>query len=149
MAKTRITNLTAQAPLRRKLRTSSTKEEVALWKLIKGKQICGLQFRRQFSVGPYVLDFYCPKVHLCIELDGIQHHSEEEIKHDTQRTNFLKAHGIEVLRIDNNILWDCSDMVVATITDMVQKRLQNQTKNGTARLFYGEQFPSYNSGGNR
>ena len=126
MTKARVTNLVSQADMRRKLRHTATPEEVAFWSLVKSKQICGVQFRRQFSVGPYVLDFYCPRVKLCVELDGIHHYSEEEVIHDKRRTDFLATLGIEVIRIDNTAIWTCSDMVVSTIKDVVQRRLQSQ-----------------------
>ena len=124
MAEVRKNNQPEQQVLRRKLRRVSTPEEVALWQMVKGKQICGLQFRRQFSVGPYILDFYCPRAKLCVELDGIHHHSEEESEYDTRRDAYLESCGIEVLRIDNVAVWTCSDVVVGAITELVERRLQ-------------------------
>ena len=53
---------------RKELRNHSTSAEATLWKMLKGKQIAGLKFRRQHSVGPYILDFYCPQIKLAIEL---------------------------------------------------------------------------------
>ena len=123
MTKQRTNNLAEQKPLRRKLRRNSTPEEIALWSVLKGKQICDCQFRRQFSVGPYILDFYCPEAKLCVELDGLMHSAEENKKHDQTRDAYLSAHGIEVLRVDNKALWNCSDMVVATIEDKLKNKL--------------------------
>ena len=123
MTKQRTNNLAEQKPLRRKLRRNSTPEEIALWSVLKGKQICDCQFRRQFSVGPYILDFYCPEAKLCVELDGLMHSAEESKKHDQTRDAYLSAQGIEVLRVDNKALWNCSDMVVATIEDKLKNKL--------------------------
>ena len=65
-------NSKEQAPHRRALRNEGTSAEATLWLSLKGKQIEGMRWRRQFGVGPYILDFYCPQLRLCIELDG--HH---------------------------------------------------------------------------
>ena len=71
------TNLKDQKTLRQSLRNNSTAPEAILWRTLKGKQIDGLKFRRRFGLGPYVLDFYCPEIKLCIELDGEIHKSYE------------------------------------------------------------------------
>ncbi|WP_143525188.1 endonuclease domain-containing protein, partial [Labilibacter marinus] len=55
---------------RKQLRNNSTPAECELWNYLKGKKVCRLKFRRQYSVGKYVLDFYCPELKLAIELDG-------------------------------------------------------------------------------
>ena len=120
----RKNNLAEQKPLRRKLRHKSTPEEIALWGMLKNKQICGCQFRRQFSVGAYILDFYCPCAKLCVEVDGIQHIAEENLLHDSIRDKYLASQGIKVLRIENTAIWTCSDMVVNTIADAVKRRME-------------------------
>jgi very-short-patch-repair endonuclease len=56
----------------RSLRANATKAERKLWRRLKSKQIEGLKFRKQHPIGPYILDFYCPEVKLCIEVDGGQ-----------------------------------------------------------------------------
>lgn len=58
---------------RRDLRNNQTPAEKLLWKHISGDKIQGLRFLRQYSVGPYILDFYCAKIRLGIELDGEVH----------------------------------------------------------------------------
>ena len=58
---------------RRSLRKSSTDAERKLWSKLRNKQLAGLKFFRQYSVGPYILDFYCPTLRLDIEADGGQH----------------------------------------------------------------------------
>lgn len=124
MGTNRKTNLVEHKELRRKLRHKSTPEEIALWGMLKGRQMCGCQFRRQFSVGAYILDFYCPAVKLCVEVDGIQHQAEENLRHDSKRDAYLSSLGIEVLRIENNAIWNCSDVVVATIENSIKQRLK-------------------------
>ena len=82
-------NLKDQKTLRQSLRNNATATEAILWKALKGKQIDGLKFRRQFGLGPYVLDFYCPEIRLCIELDGDIHNSYEQALYDEIRTRYI------------------------------------------------------------
>ena len=66
----RPNNIKEQTTQRQELRNKGTAAEATLWHGLKGRQIEGMRWRRQFGVGPYILDFYCPQLHLCIELDG-------------------------------------------------------------------------------
>lgn len=72
--------------------------------MLKGKQIEGLKFRRQFGIGPYVLDFYCPEIRLCIALDGDVHKTYEQAQYDEIRTRFLNESNIKVLRFENDVV---------------------------------------------
>ena len=87
---------------RRELRRNQTDAEKAFWAQVRNKQFFGLKFSRQYSVGPYILDFYCPKKKLAVELDGGQHNLPDGREYDAERTAYLNAHGIEVLRFWNN-----------------------------------------------
>jgi very-short-patch-repair endonuclease len=81
------------------LRKNMTKEESHLWyDFLRNYNI---RFIRQKIVGKYIVDFYCPKVNLAIELDGSQHYGEEGIESDKERTEYLKEFGIKVIRISN------------------------------------------------
>ena len=62
----RIFNSAENKQLRQTLRTHGTSAEATMWRMLKSEQICGVKFRRQFSVGPYILDFYCPILKICI-----------------------------------------------------------------------------------
>ena len=70
-----------------------TPSERILWKYIRGKQLDGWRFRRQHGFGPYVLDFYCPTLKLCIEVDGNIHFIDEIKQKDDDRTIFLEKNG--------------------------------------------------------
>ncbi len=94
---------------RRKLRKNPTPAEAKLWKLIKGKQLEGRKFRRQFSVANYILDFYCPSEHLAIELDGQGHFTIGQSESDYERDLFLQHRGIKVLRFENKWVWKDPD----------------------------------------
>ena len=82
-----------------KLRKEMTKEERHLWyDFLKSYPV---QFKRQFPIGNYIVDFYCFQAKLVIELDGSQHCEPEAIEYDRRRTQFLERQGLFVLRISN------------------------------------------------
>lgn len=86
--------------LRRKLRGNATPQEAVLWSRLKGSAL-GFKFRRQHSIGRYIVDFYCPAKKLAIEIDGSQHFEEERVEYDTIRMAFLTGSGVRVLRFDH------------------------------------------------
>ena len=95
-------NKSEQRDYRRQLRCNGTPSEGRLWKLLRARQVDGLQFRRQYGMGPYVLDFYCPEIKLAIELDGAIHENSINGEHDYQRDKILREKfGIEIFRYKN------------------------------------------------
>ncbi len=87
----------------RKLRNNCTEAEFKLWQHLKRKQIGELQFYRQRPLGKYIVDFYCPKIKLVIEIDGGQHYFEGEIvKDDIIREEYLKnILELKIIRFTN------------------------------------------------
>jgi len=85
----------------RELRRDMTDPERVLWHRIRCKQIHGVHFYRQKPLLAFIVDFYCPKAKLVIELDGSQHHTAEHQARDRQRDARLGALGIRVVRFDN------------------------------------------------
>lgn len=110
-----ILNTEKMKPIRGLLRNRQTEAEVKLWRRLNGRQVEGLRFCRQFSVGRYVLDFYCPTKHLCIELDGGQHANPEATCYDKARTKYLNSLRIKVIRFWNNEVYDNMEGVLETI----------------------------------
>ena len=84
----------------KKLRKEMTKEERRLWFHCLRER--PEKFYRQRIIGNYIVDFYCAKLRLAIELDGSQHFEEEGLHYDAERTDYLNSLGIEVLRFANN-----------------------------------------------
>jgi very-short-patch-repair endonuclease len=78
-----------------------------------------LRFFRQYSIGPYVLDFYCPKTNIAVELDGGQHAWDERREYDTLSAEYLKAHEIEVMRFWNNDVLQNIKGVLARIEEKI------------------------------
>ncbi|MFQ4139495.1 endonuclease domain-containing protein [Nodosilinea sp. PGN35] len=82
----------------RHLRQNMTRSEVILWQHLKGKQMHGFDFDRQKPIDEYIVDFYCKKLRLAIEIDGASHDSEEAQVQDQYRQTRLEAYGIKFLR---------------------------------------------------
>jgi len=108
-----IINRSQSLPYRRDLRHNQTTAESLLWNQIRAKRFFGIKFKRQYGVGPYILDFFCREKHLAIEIDGGQH--AEKIDYDNNRTMYLNDHGIKVLRFWNNEVTQNIDGVLETI----------------------------------
>ncbi|MBV9329392.1 MAG: endonuclease domain-containing protein [Chloroflexi bacterium] len=85
----------------RQLRMTQTDAERIVWQRIRAGQLEGFKFRRQHEYGGYVLDLYCARAKLAVELDGGQHLTTEGLAQDAQRTRFLERNGIRVLRFTN------------------------------------------------
>ena len=87
---------------RRRLRKNATDAEQKLWSILRSRRMAGLKFFRQYSVGSYVLDFYCPEQRLAIEVDGGQHADVYGQQHDAHRHSYLRELNIRVIRFWNN-----------------------------------------------
>ena len=98
----RTRRLSGKVALARRLRKQMTPPEALLWQGLRKRQLEGLRFRRQHPIGPYVLDFYCPRLALAIEVDGSQHAFSLGRQRDARRDNFLRRKGITVLRYWNS-----------------------------------------------
>ena len=109
--------------LRKDLRNNGTSAEATLWTLIKGRQIDGLKFRRQQSVGPYILDFYCPQLRLGIELDGEVHSTSEAMDYADARARFLiNEKDIWVIRFENRVVFENPSQIIDEVREVVRKR---------------------------
>jgi very-short-patch-repair endonuclease len=101
-------NLTKRIYLRR----TQTPQETILWSKLRNNQL-GFKFKRQYSVGAYVLDFYCPLKKLAIEIDGSQHIENKE--YDLERSSYLSVFNIKVIRFWNNEINTNIDGVILKI----------------------------------
>jgi len=101
-----IHNRKALKTQRKHLRNHATSAEAVFWKYLKNKQIGGLKFRRQHSIGSYIVDFYCPALKLVLELDGEPHATPQREAYDVKRENYLKNLGIVVIRFENRYVFE-------------------------------------------
>ncbi len=101
----------------RQLRENTTDTERNLWAKVRMKQLKGYQFYRQKPIGDYIVDFYCPKAKLVIEVDGSQHFSDEMIEYDRIRDEYINSLGLKVLRFTNTDILTHIDGVVESIIE--------------------------------
>jgi very-short-patch-repair endonuclease len=109
-------------PIARILRKNMTDAERKLWSILRRQQL-GVKFRRQVPIGQYVVDFYCIKAKLVIELDGSQHYSEKGIQHDAERDDYLHGIGCQVIRYSNYEILENEDGVMQNIFEHVKLRI--------------------------
>ena len=125
MKKERIYNNKGVKSLRKELRNNSTPAESAMWELLRAGRLDGTKWRRQYSIGKYIVDFYCPKARLCVELDGNTHFTIKGDLYDLERTEYINSLGISILRFENREIWDNPERVLLTIKDSLV--LNNRT----------------------
>ena len=110
-----LNNISELKQLRRELRKNLTPAEATLWMALQKSQLDGVKFRRQHSVARYILDFYCPKFKLAIELDGEMHNDIVSMDYDEERTTYLNNLGIKVIRFENKEVFIDLDRVLEEI----------------------------------
>lgn len=116
-----IFNRRDQTPKRQTLRREMPLAERLLWSHLRAEAL-GAKFRRQVSVGAYVLDFYCPQLKLAIEIDGLSHEGDEAAEYDALRQSEIEALGIHFLRFSNEQVYRQIGDIVETIAETVKTR---------------------------
>jgi very-short-patch-repair endonuclease len=101
--------------LRQQLRTGMTPAEQKLWAALKNRQLQGRKFRRQQSIGQYIVDFYCPSERLIIELDGPEHTDLPRHEYDQARQQELESFGYGIIRFENRMVFEQLDNVLEAI----------------------------------
>lgn len=117
----------ALVPLAQELRRNMTKEERRLW--YNFLRHYPIRFTRQKVIDHYIVDFYCAKAKLIIELDGSQHYSEEAQQKDAVRTAALEQYGLTVIRIPNNEI-NHNFQSVCQMIDLAVQRAAAQSVRG-------------------
>jgi len=108
---------------RRELRNHQTLAEKILWEYISKNKIKRLRFLRQYGIGRYVIDFYCPKIRLGIELDGNAHKEEENKLYDRDREKFLGNLDIEIIRFWNDDVLNNSENVLDKLLNKIEQMI--------------------------
>jgi very-short-patch-repair endonuclease len=96
---------------RSSLRNKSTSAEAVLWNILKSKNLNGRKFRRQHSLGNYIVDFCCTSEKLVIELDGNPHGEYHKIEEDKKRDQYLESLGFSILRFENRLVFQEPEIV--------------------------------------
>jgi len=108
--------------LSRQFRENVTDAERHLWAKIRMKQLKGYQFYRQKPIGDYIVDFFCPKAKLVIEIDGSHHLVGEKIEYDRIRDEYLSSLGLRVLRFTNTNVLTHIEGVIESIEEEIPPR---------------------------
>ena len=106
------------------LRNESTSAESFSCNHLKSKNLEGRKFRRQQSIGNYIVDFYCPSEKLIIELDGDPHGDSLQIQKDMTRDKYLEALGFTVLRFENRFVFQEPEIVLNEIKKVFRKKIK-------------------------
>jgi very-short-patch-repair endonuclease len=104
------------------LRNKATSAEATLWNILKSKQLDGRKFRRQYSIGNYIVDFCCLSEELIIELDGDLHGEYYKIQKDENRDMYLENLGFTVLRFENRFVFQEPEY----LKDEIRKAIKNK-----------------------
>ena len=113
-------NRSEDKDLRRRLRNDMPPSEVLLWSRLRSRQLLGMKFRREYSVGPYCIDFYCPEIRLAVELDGDSHFTDEAKRYDQDRQDWIESFGMRFLRFTNTDVYENLDGVLHVIATAIE-----------------------------
>lgn len=119
--------------LRQTLRQCASRAEIILWLQLKERGCEGYKFRRQHGIGRYIVDLYCPKLKLAVEIDGSQHFEPNAREYDRKRDAWLEGVGIMVVRFT---AYDCCfhiDSVMTALRDIVRRRARTTSPSRSAR----------------
>ena len=97
------------------MRHFDTRAEKRAWVLLRDRRMLGLKFRRQFPIANYIVDFYCEKLRLIVELDGGVHDNPQQTRNDKIRNTHLEDLGYRVLRVPNGMVLQAPDELEAQI----------------------------------
>ena len=125
------------SPHAARLRRDQTDVEKLFWSLTRNRQLGGFKFRRQMTIGPYIVDFACIEAMVIVELDGGQHDAHQ----DAPRTAFLEAQGYLVHRVWNNAMIEnrlgVLEEVLAILTERTESKKKTLTQPSPAKAGEG------------
>jgi very-short-patch-repair endonuclease len=116
---TELYNKTSEREKRRLLRNNIPLAERIVWEKLRGRQVEGCKFRRQYSIGAFVIDFYAPELRLAIEIDGDSHFRDGAQAYDYERQVFLESKGTQFLRFTNQQVYEDLEVVLKMIAQTV------------------------------
>ena len=106
----------------REMRQPQTPEEAKLWRALRDRK-SGYKFRRQHPIDRFIIDFYCARAKLCIEIDGDSHLEQAQKEYDAARTEYLEELGYKVIRFTNNEVCFQLDAVADEIIRRIEDKL--------------------------
>ncbi len=115
------------------LRKCMTDAEKRLWSRLRSDRL-GVKFRRQVPLGPYIVDFYCSKARLAVELDGSQHHTESGLTADLARDAYFATIDIKVVRYTNSDVLKNTDSTLQDLLEHLNQRLNSAYTEGATKV---------------
>jgi very-short-patch-repair endonuclease len=106
----------------RELRQPQTPAETTLWRSLRNRNL-QYKFRRQHPIDVFIIDFYCARARLLIEIDGESHFQESQMQYDQARTEYLEAFGYKVVRFTNDDVRYNINAVITKIIEEVERRI--------------------------
>ena len=97
-------------------RQTMTPSEAALWRVLRANRFKGLRFRRQHPFGPYILDFYCDRAKLAVEVDGGVHQHDDQMVRDATRDAWVAKRGVRTLRLPAGLVLESIDAALGLIS---------------------------------
>jgi very-short-patch-repair endonuclease len=116
---TKLYNKTSEKDKRQSLRNNMPPAEQLVWARLKSRQIEGCKFRRQYSVGAFVIDFYSVEIKLAIEIDGESHFQDGAEIYDRERQSLIESAGVRFVRFTNQQVYEELDSVLESISQMI------------------------------
>jgi very-short-patch-repair endonuclease len=116
---TELYNKPSEKEKRRLLRNNMPLAEMIVWEKLKGRQVEGCKFRKQYSISAFVIDFYAPELRLAIELDGDSHFRDGAPAYDYERQMFLESKGTQFLRFTNQQVYEDLEVVLKMIAQKI------------------------------
>jgi very-short-patch-repair endonuclease len=116
---TKLFNKTDVKEKRRLLTKNMPPAEVILWSTLRGKSLKGCKFRRQYSIGKYIVDFYYPQFKLAIEIDGESHFVDGADTYDRNRQEIIESAGVRFLRFTNTDVYERLEGVIDKILERI------------------------------
>jgi very-short-patch-repair endonuclease len=113
---TKLYNKTSEKDKRQSLRNNMPPAEQLVWARLKGKQVENCKFRRQYSVGAFVIDFYIVEIKLAIEIDGESHFHDGADVYDLERQSLIESTGVRFVRFTNRQVYEELDSVIESIS---------------------------------
>jgi very-short-patch-repair endonuclease len=113
-------NPTESKERRRALRGDMTDSEKKLWYILQRRGLENCKFRRQYGIGPYIVDFYCAELRLAVEVDGDSHFTDEGRGHDRARDEYIRSNGIYIVRFTNLDVKLALEGVIDVIADAIR-----------------------------
>ncbi len=106
----------------REMRNNSTKGEIKFWCELLRKRQTGYQFYKQKIIGHYIVDFYCAKLKLAIEIDGMSH--KDKVEYDMNRDDILNSFGLKVLHFNDQTVQNNFQIVEKDFKQMLAQRIK-------------------------